>query len=92
MNKDLLETLKRIQIEILNLLKEVKNCMKKYIGRDQVALLAPFLKVAGILLVVVVVIKLLAMGTMLLMILLCAGVWLYLTRQKTDNDREDGVE
>jgi len=92
MDKDLLDTLKRIQIELLNLLKEVKNCMKKYIGKDQVALIPPFLKVAGILLVVVVVIKLLAMGTMLLMILLCAGVWIYLSRQKSGNDREDGVQ
>jgi len=32
------------------------------------------------------------MGTMLLMILLCAGVWIYLSRQKSGNDREDGVQ
>jgi len=88
MDKNLLDTFRRIQVELLNLFKELRNWMKKHITKEQEPFLSPFFKVTGILLAVVILIKWLSMGTLMLIIVLFAGLWIYFNRRESTDDRE----
>ena len=88
MNEKLFCNIKKIQMQLLNIFHAAETYFKKYVseGEESIKL---FLKVAGILLSIVVLIKWLSVGTIIIVILLCSWIWV-LNRNSTDIKKEEG--
>ena len=90
MNDKLLDNLKKIQSQLQTIYNKVETYFRKYIYEGRESIFKPFFKVAGILLGIVILIKFLSPGLLILVVLLCAGLWIYLDQHSTaDNKNEE---
>ena len=93
MNEKLFCNIKKIQMQLLNIFHAAETYFKKYVseGEESIKL---FLKVAGVLLSIVVLIKWLSVGTIIIFILLCSWIWVCnrhptIKKEKRRNDEEN---
>ena len=93
MNDKFLDNLKKIQSQLQTIYNKVETYFKKYIYEGRESIFRPFFKVAGILLGTVILIKFLSPGLLILVVLFCSGMWIYLDRHSTaDNKTEERRE
>ena len=90
MNDKFLDNLKKIQAKLQTIYTKVETYFRKYIYEGRESIFKPFFKVAGILLGIVILIKFLSPGLLILVVLFCSGMWIYLDRHSTaDNKTEE---
>lgn len=82
--------IKRIQTQLLIIFRKLETYFKKYVSEGEESI-QYFLKVAGVLLVIVVLIKWLSIGTIIIVILLCSWIWVC-NRHPTDIKKKERKE